>query len=99
MVHVSWPIPIIEKARWIYRSPSSSSTHPINNVNENQLKEFNESLQLNQTHIANLNTFSQIYAERHNNLKFEYKQKIAILEKGTGDNDLNGFGAMWRPVS
>jgi len=83
---MSWHIPIIEKVRWIYL-PHSSSTHPLNNINENEFKEINETTQSHQTHKSNINTFSKVYAQRHVNLKFEYEQKIIALEKIINDNN------------
>ena len=80
------PVQIIEKIKLIY-PPSPESAFPPNNLIDNKLKKLNDVVNNHESQLVNFFTFSQIYAKKCSTLKFEYEQKILILEKFIADHN------------
>ena len=60
---MGWPVPIVEKIKWVY-PPASSTSQPLNVQFNNKLNDLSKELQNNKIIINNLTTYSQIYAQK-----------------------------------
>jgi len=69
---MNWPIPIVEKIKWVFTPPSPSTLHS-NDIFETKFKELSDDLCEHKTQITNLNT-SHIYAQRYSAFKLENRR-------------------------
>ena len=51
----------------------------------NKLKKLDDTLNNHESQLTSFTTFSQIYAQKYSALKFEYEQKVLLLEKSIAD--------------
>ena len=76
---MNWPVPVIEKIRWVY--PPPNSTLPSNNLRDDKLKELDDTVTDHEARLSNVTTFSKIYAKKDETFKFEYEQMVIALER------------------
>ena len=78
------PVPVIDKIRWVY--PPTNPTLPPNNLVDDKIRELNDTVTNHKARLSSVTTFSQMYAQKHATLKFEYEQKVITLERTIADN-------------
>ena len=70
--------------------PPSSDSNPLSNsLIDNKIKKLDDALFGHESQITDLNKFSQLYTQKYATLKFEYEQKVLMIEKSIVNQNLH----------